>query len=102
MTLDRRYDDNNSFTGEDVVEFHVHGSHSVIDGVLDNLSSVSDCRPAEVGEFTQRAFQNNRMDLLQVEGLSDLLHAETKAQRQQAIQQVIQIVCRRKMLIVLV
>lgn len=73
-----------SFTGEDVVEFHVHGSTAVIGSVLRTLGS-GPGRMAEPGEFTRRALENNRMDLAQVEGLGDLIEAETEAQRQQAL-----------------
>ena len=73
-----------SFTGEDVVEIHLHGSTAVIDAVLDELAIISGCRMAEPGEFTRRALQNGKLDLTQVEGLADLLEAQTEAQRQQA------------------
>lgn len=74
-----------SFTGEKVVEFHTHGSPQVIHDVLELLNSLSALRLAEVGEFTRRALLNNRLDLAEVEGLSELLNAETKQQRKQAI-----------------
>lgn len=84
-----------SFTGEDVVELHVHGSRAVIAGVVDALGSLSDSdsfvsrvRPAERGEFTRRAFENGRMDLTSVEGLADLIAAETAMQRKQALAQL--------------
>jgi tRNA modification GTPase len=73
-----------SFTGEAVVELHVHGSMAVVDAVLDVLSSIDGLRLAEPGEFTRRALENNRLDLAQVEGLADLIDAETEAQRRQA------------------
>ena len=73
-----------SFTGEDVVEFHLHGSTAVVSSVLRVLGSFDTLRPAEPGEFTRRAFENNKLDLAQVEGLSDLIDAETEAQRSQA------------------
>ncbi len=73
-----------SFTGEDVVEFHLHGGKAVIDGVLRSLSEFPGLRMAEAGEFTRRALENDCLDLAQVEGLSDLIEAETEAQRQQA------------------
>ena len=91
----------NSFTGEDVVELHTHGSRAVIQGVcaaleyLDNHSTTylsregnGGIRAAERGEFTRRAFDNGRMDLTEVEGLSDLLDAETSLQRTQALKQM--------------
>jgi tRNA modification GTPase len=73
-----------SFTGEDVVELQTHGSVAVIDAVLSVLTTLPNLRPAEAGEFTRRALENNRLDLAQVEGLSDLVEAETEAQRRQA------------------
>lgn len=75
----------NSFTGEDVVEFQVHGSQAIIAAVLRELSSQPGCRLAEPGEFTRRALENDRLDLAQVEGLADLIEAETEAQRIQAL-----------------
>ncbi|KAL4161852.1 hypothetical protein PRNP1_002403 [Phytophthora ramorum] len=77
-----------SFTGEDIVELHTHGSIAVVSGVLEALSHVPHCRAAEAGEFTERAFDNNKIDLVQVEGLADLLSAETEAQRGQALRQL--------------
>ncbi|MCB1349176.1 MAG: tRNA uridine-5-carboxymethylaminomethyl(34) synthesis GTPase MnmE [Maritimibacter sp.] len=74
-----------SFTGEDVVELQVHGSTAVIDAVLRVLGGFDDLRLAEPGEFTRRALENGRLDLAQVEGLADLIDAETEAQRQQAL-----------------
>lgn len=76
-----------SFTGEDSAELHVHGGRAVIDAVLAALSRIGDCRMAEPGEFTRRALTNGRMDLAQVEGLADLVAAETEAQRRQALSQ---------------
>lgn len=73
-----------SFTGEDVVEFHLHGSIAVVSAVLQALGSTG-ARLAEPGEFTKRALENDRMDLAQVEGLGDLIEAETEAQRRQAL-----------------
>ncbi|EDM73121.1 tRNA modification GTPase TrmE, putative [Roseobacter sp. AzwK-3b] len=74
-----------SFTGEDIVEFHVHGSTAVVAAVLDALSTLDDLRPAEPGEFTRRALENGCLDLAQVEGLADLIDAETESQRRQAL-----------------
>nr|WEX24851.1 truncated GTPBP3 [Homo sapiens] len=68
-----------SFTGEDCVEFHVHGGPAVVSGVLQALGSVPGLRPAEAGEFTRRAFANGKLNLTEVEGLADLIHAETGA-----------------------
>jgi tRNA modification GTPase len=76
-----------SFTGEDVVEFHLHGSSAVLDGVFQALGTLRNWRMAEAGEFTRRAFENGRMDLTEVEGLGDLLAAQTEAQRRQALNQ---------------
>ncbi|KAM7409689.1 hypothetical protein PAMA_001265 [Pampus argenteus] len=77
-----------SFTGEDSVEFHIHGGPAVITGVLQALGSVPGMRPAEAGEFTRRAFQAGKLGLTEVEGLGDLIHAETEAQRRQALRQM--------------
>jgi tRNA modification GTPase len=77
-----------SETGEDVVELQLHGGHAVIAGVLDALATLDGCRMAEAGEFTRRAFENGRLDLTEVEGLADLIAAETPAQRRQAYRQL--------------
>lgn len=74
-----------SFTGEAVVELHLHGSIAVVSAVLRSLSEMPDLRAAEAGEFTRRALENGRLDLTQVEGLADLIDAETEAQRRQAL-----------------
>ncbi len=76
-----------SVTGEDVAELHVHGGRAVAAAMLDALLGVPGVRAAEAGEFTRRAFVAGRMDLAEVEGLSDLLAAETEAQRRQAVLQ---------------
>jgi tRNA modification GTPase len=76
----------NSATGEDVAELHVHGGRAVIAAVLSVLAKLPGLRHAEAGEFTRRAFENGRMDLTAVEGLADLVAAETEAQRRQAYQ----------------
>lgn len=76
-----------SFTGEDYAEFHVHGSRAVLAAFLDALSGFSQTRLAESGEFTRRAFENGKLDLTEVEGLVDLIDAETEAQRRQALRQ---------------
>lgn len=73
-----------SFTGEDIAELHVHGGPAVCTAVLNLLSERSGNRLAEPGEFTRRALINGRLDLAQVEGLGDMLAAETEAQRRQA------------------
>jgi tRNA modification GTPase len=72
-------------TGEDTAEFHLHGGSAVIAGVLEALLNVPDVRLAEPGEFTRRAFANGRLDLAEVEGLADLVAAETASQRSQAL-----------------
>lgn len=77
-----------SETGEDVAELQLHGGHAVIAGVLKALSAVEGCRMAEPGEFTRRAFENGKLDLTAVEGLGDLIAAETAAQRRQAFRQL--------------
>ena len=75
----------NSFTGEDVVEFQLHGSIAVVRAMLSLLSTFPETRMAEAGEFTRRALENEKLDLAQVEGLADLIEAETEAQRKQAL-----------------
>lgn len=74
-----------SYTGEDSCEFQVHGSLAVIAAMMDALGQISGMRPATPGEFTKRAFFGNKLDLTEVEGLADLIHAETEAQRKQVI-----------------
>ena len=73
-----------SFTGEDVVELQLHGSPAIIAAVLRILTEMKGLRLAEPGEFTRRALENGRLNLTQVEGLADLIDAETEAQRKQA------------------
>ena len=75
----------NSYTGDDLAEFHLHGSNAVISLFLDVLSKQANCRMAEPGEFTKIAFQNNKIDLLEAESIGDLIHSETELQRQQAL-----------------
>ena len=75
----------NSFTGDDLAEFHTHGSNAVISCFLKVLGEQENCRLAEPGEFTKLAFQNNKIDLLGAESIGDLIHAETELQRQQAV-----------------
>ena len=77
-----------SETGEDMAELQLHGGHAVIAAALDVLGRIEGCRPAEAGEFTRRAFENGRHDLTAVEGLADLIAAETPAQRRQAFRQL--------------
>jgi tRNA modification GTPase len=76
-----------SVTGEDVAEFHVHGSPTVVERLMTELSGFENCVPAEPGQFTKRAFENERLDLVEVEGLADLLASETEAQRSLAMRQ---------------
>jgi tRNA modification GTPase len=76
-----------SYTGESVVEFHVHGGVAVIAAVLDAIGAVPGTRPAEPGEFTRRAFLAGKIDLTGAEGVIDLIDAETDAQRRQALRQ---------------
>jgi len=75
----------NSFTGEDVAEFHLHGSLGIVRLFLAELGSLKDFRPAEPGEFTRRALSNGKIDLVGVEGLNDMLAAETATQVKQAL-----------------
>ncbi len=74
-----------SFTGEDVVELGLHGSMATVAAVLEALSGLRGLRQADAGEFTRRALENEKLDLSQVEGLADLIEAETEAQRRQAL-----------------
>jgi tRNA modification GTPase len=77
-----------SETGEDTAEFHLHGGPAVIAAVLSALGALEGLRPAEPGEFTRRTFENGKLDLTRVEGLADLIGAETEAQRRQAFRQM--------------
>ena len=74
-----------SYTGEDMAEFHVHGSRSVVEALHSAISQVENCRLAEPGEFTKIAFQNDKINLLKAESIADLISSETEIQRQQAI-----------------
>ena len=74
-----------SYTGEDMAEFHIHGSKAVIDAMHLSISKIDGCRLAEPGEFTKIAFQNGKINLLKAESISDLISSETEIQRQQAI-----------------
>jgi tRNA modification GTPase len=74
-----------SFTGEEVVEFHLHGSIAIVQAVLRRIGRIEGLRLAQPGEFTRRALANERLDLSEVEGLADLIEAETEAQRRQAM-----------------
>ncbi len=75
----------NSYTGEDLAEFHVHGSRAVIKAMHIAISKIKNCRLAEPGEFTKRAFQNGKINLLKAESLADLVSSETEIQRKQAL-----------------
>ncbi len=77
-----------SFTGENVAELHLHGGRAVIDSVLDALSGIEGVRPAEPGEFSRRAFENDKMDLTEAEAIADLVDAETRGQQRQALRQM--------------
>ena len=74
-----------SYTGEDMAEFHVHGSRSVINALHSSISKIENCKLAEPGEFTKIAFQNGKINLLKAESIADLISSETEIQRQQAI-----------------
>ncbi len=82
-----RFGDGGSFTGEAVVELHLHGGRAVVASVLEVLGRLDGLRMAEPGEFTRRAFDNGRLDLSQVEGLADLIAAETASQQRAALHQ---------------
>ena len=75
----------NSYTGEDMAEIHAHGSRAVIQSILDNLSKIKGCKIAEPGEFTKRAFYNEKINLIKAESIGDLIAAETEIQRKQAL-----------------
>jgi tRNA modification GTPase len=89
LLLDRglvlRFDASASSTGENVVEFHIHGGRAVADAMLDALASLDGLRLAKPGEFTRRALENGRIDLTEAEGLADLIEAETESQRRAAL-----------------
>ena len=74
-----------SYTGDDMIEFHVHGSRAVLDALLHEISKIKNCRVAEPGEFTKNAFQNGKINLLEAESIGDLISSETEIQRRQAI-----------------
>jgi len=75
----------NSYTGEDMAEVHVHGSKAVVDAIHNEVSKIDGCRLAEPGEFTKRAFQNGKINLIKAESIADLISAETEIQRKQAM-----------------
>jgi len=76
-----------SETGEDMAELQIHGGRAVIEATLGAIGKIEGCRLAEPGEFARRAFENGKLDLTGVEGLADLIDAETSAQRRQALRQ---------------
>ena len=76
-----------SYTGEDLVEYHIHGGRAVVDSMLSYLRGCEGHRMAEPGEFTRRAFENGKMDLTEAEAIADLIDAETQAQKTQALAQ---------------
>ncbi|MDX0626263.1 tRNA uridine-5-carboxymethylaminomethyl(34) synthesis GTPase MnmE [Sinorhizobium medicae] len=76
-----------SFTGEDCCELQVHGGRAVVSAILDELAAMDGLRHSEAGEFARRAFQNGKLDLVEVEGLADLIAAETEMQRRLAVEQ---------------
>src|SRR5690348_2261158 len=78
----------NSETGEDTVELQIHGGRAVIEATYVALSRLPDFRLAQPGEFTRRAFENGKLDLTRVEGLADLIAADSDAQRRQALRQL--------------
>ena len=80
-----RFDEGKSFTGEEVIELHLHGSPAIVSAVLRELGDMGALRQAEAGEFTRRALENGCLDLAEVEGLADLIDAETESQRKQAL-----------------
>lgn len=80
-----RFDSPASSTGEDVVELHCHGGRAVVQAVLGALGAIDGLRPAKPGEFTRRALENGRIDLIEAEGLADLIEAETESQRRAAL-----------------
>src|SRR5580698_8458529 len=77
-----------SATGEDVAEFHVHGGRAILAALFAALSSFENMRAAEPGEFTRRAFENGKLDLIEAEALDDLIHADTDRQHRQALRQL--------------
>lgn len=76
-----------SFTGEDCIEFQLHGGRAVVAALLQELAGFDGLRHAEAGEFSRRAFDNGRLDLVEIEGLADLIAADTEMQRKLALEQ---------------
>ena len=79
------FEKGSSFTGEEMVEYHLHGGQAVISGIFEVFTSMGKLRIAKPGEFSRRALENGKLDLLKVEGLSYLLNAETKLQKKQSL-----------------
>ena len=77
-----------TYTGEDMLEINIHGGNSVLEHLIENLLLIKNVREANPGEFTKRAFRNNKIDFLEAEGIMDLINAETKFQKSLAIHQV--------------
>ncbi len=75
----------NSFTGDDCLEFQVHGGRAVVEAILQALCTINNVRLAEPGEFSRRAFENGKLDLTEIEGIADLVASETETQRKQAL-----------------
>jgi len=88
QTITTYYKEPKSFTGEDMVEISLHGGNAVINKFIDVFKKNKKARLAEPGEFTRRSFENNKLDLTQVEAIADLVSAETETQRKQAINQL--------------
>jgi tRNA modification GTPase len=82
-----RFSGPRSYTGENIVEFHVHGGQAVVSALLGELNALPGFRLAEPGEFTRRAVENGRLDIMQAEAIADLVEAETEAQHRQAVNQ---------------
>ena len=88
QTITTIYKSPHSYSGEDMVELSIHGGSATISKIIKTLNSFKNLRLAEPGEFTRRAFENNKLDLTQVEAISDLINSETEAQRKQALKQL--------------
>ena len=82
------YPEAKTYTGEDMLEINIHGGSSVLEHLIENLLLIKNVREANPGEFTKRAFRNNKIDFLEAEGIMDLINAETKFQKSLAIHQV--------------
>jgi tRNA modification GTPase len=87
-TLVVKFENPRSYTGEDTVEYHLHGSPAIMTEMLEALSACESHRMALPGEFTRRAFENGKMDLTQAEAVADLIDAQTSLQKSQALSQM--------------